>query len=257
MSDIYPVTRERHGARAFNKTAGFGWARKEQVVPVALQEATNLMMQLPLGFLQQAGQFQLIALLGIRPGENVWVAGDGRWLAPRVPAVLQHYPFRLLRSTDGREVLGVDEAALLPPGAEGTRLFDDEGKAVPELGTTLEQLVQAEKERELGTRIAGLLHQHELLEPWPLQVQDEGRMRPVEGLYRVNEKKLNELPAEALQALRNGNALLMAYVQMLSMQHIHQLGRMAEAMAVARQRMAQTAAKDSAGEHGIISFANL
>jgi hypothetical protein len=81
-------------------------------------------------------------------------------------------------------------------------------------------------------------------------------MRPLEGLYRVNEKKVNELPAEALLALRNGNALLMAYVQMLSMQHIHQLGRMLEAMAIVKQRMA-AAGKDVAREHGIVSFANL
>lgn len=256
MSDIYPVTHERYGRRAWNKAGGFGWARKEQVVPVALQEATTLMMNLPLGFLLQDGQYQFTALLGLRPGENLWVGGDARWLTPCVPAALQHYPFRLLQATDGREVLGIDESGLLPPGTEGAPLFGDDGKPVPELGSILEQLVKGDKERKLSLQIAAVLHQHGLLEPWTLQVQDEGRMRPLEGLYRVNEKKVNELPAEALLALRNGNALLMAYVQMLSMQHIHQLGRMLEAMAIVKQRMA-AAGKDVAREHGIVSFANL
>ena len=74
---IFPVTRERHGRHAWNKAAGFGFARQEQVVPVALQEATALMMNLPLGFLLQDGKYQFMALLGLRPGENLWVGGDG------------------------------------------------------------------------------------------------------------------------------------------------------------------------------------
>ena len=260
MTDVNPVSLERHGNRAWNKTSNFGWARQEQVVTVALQEATHLMMALPLAFLKHEGQYQFLALLGLQPGENLWVHADGRWIAPHVPGIMVHYPFRLLRDTEGRNVLGVDEEGLLPPGTtDGNPLFDEDGKPVAVLATVLEQLAQGELERQQARKIAGILAEHDLLEPWELQIQYESGMRKIEGLYRVNEKKFNELPAETLVTLRSTGALLMVYSQLLSMQHIQQLGRLAEAYAKVRQRneQAQAAAQNPGGEHGIISFANL
>ena len=88
MTDVNPVSLERHGNRAWNKTSNFGWARQEQVVTVALQEATHLMMALPLAFLKHEGQYQFLALLGLQPGENLWVHADGRWIAPHVPGIM-------------------------------------------------------------------------------------------------------------------------------------------------------------------------
>lgn len=118
-----------------------------------------------------------------------------------------------------------------------------------ELKTILEQLVQAENQRQQTRQVVAVLDQHGLLEPWDLQIQDESRLRKVEGLHRVNEKRLNEMPAETLQVLRDCGALVLAYCQLLSMQHIQQLG----SLSAARQRAEQALAAD----HGIISFANL
>jgi hypothetical protein len=257
MSDIFPVSRERHGRRAWNKDASYMHARGERIVAVALPESMQLMMGLPLAFVPQENQFVFVALLGLRAGENLWVGPEGRWLGPRVPAALQHYPFRLLRNTDGKELLGVDEAGLVPPEIPGASLFDAEGKPAPELTTILEQLSQGNRERQQTRQTVALLQQYGLLEPWPLVVADGGEKRPIEGLYRVAEKKLGELPGDVLVALRNGAALTLAYVQLLSMQHTHQLARMAEAYAVAKQRSSASASENPIGEHGIISFANL
>lgn len=260
MADIFPISIERHGSRVWSKPGNYGWARQDQVVPVVLQEATYLLMTLPLAFLQNEGKFQFFALMGLRPGENLWVGEDGRSLLSRVPVVMQLYPFRLLRDTRGQAVLGINEAGLLPPGTtEGQPLFDKQDKPVAQLATILEQLGQREQDWENACKAASVLDQHGLIEPWDLQIQGEGGVSRVEGLFRVNEKKMNELPAEALLILRNTGALLMAYCQLLSMQHIQQLARMAEAQAKVRLRaeQAQTAAGKLGGDHGIISFSNL
>jgi hypothetical protein len=260
MSDIQPITRERHSHRAWNRAVGFGWASHERIVALGRQEAMQLMMTLPLGFVRQGDQPLLVAVVGLRPGENLMIGADGKWLWPSVPTALQHYPFRLLRDTEGRELLAIDEAGLLPPEAPGgTALYDSDGQPVAELGTILAQLSQSEQERQQARQIAALLDQHGLLELWELKFQGEAGVQKIDGLYRVNEEKLNELPPEVLQTLRNGGALAMAYCQLLSMQHIHYVAQLAAARA--RQRPTQAVPKEVAsslvGDSGIISFANL
>ncbi len=253
MGDIHPVSRERHGHLSWNRAAGFGWARKEQSVAVSLREAPQLLTALPLAFVRHQDHFLFTVVLGFRPNENLVVAQDGSWKVQPVPSALQHYPFRRLRNADGLDVLGIDEDALLPLGAaEGVPFFDALGNPAPELTPLLERLVQSERERVQANRIAAILDQHGLLEPWDLTLQDERQgMTKIEGLYRIKEPTLGELPGDVLVTLRNSGALLMAYCQLLSMQHIHQLGRMFSMPAAPPPN---TAGLD---DHGILSFANL
>jgi hypothetical protein len=253
MGEIHRVSRERHGRSGWNRTAGFGWAQKEQVVAIALQETPQLMLSLPLGFVRYEDQTLFVALLGVRPAENLFVAPDGRWLAPHVPVIFQHYPFKRMRDTEGREILGVDEAGILAADAPGaTRFYDDNGKPAADLANILQQLVQGDSERHQAGQIASLLDQHGLLEPWELRTQDDaGAVIKVEGMLRVNENKLNEVPADLLREMRDTRSLLMAYCQLLSMQHIQHLGRLAHAHAAVRQRT------QSQLDHGNISFDNL
>jgi hypothetical protein len=229
------------------------------MVAIGLQEATQLMMSLPLAFARQGEQFLLVVLLGLQ-GENLMVGADGKWLGTRVPGALQHYPFRLLRDAEGRDLLGVDESGLPPAGAiGGAPLFDSDGKPAPELAGILTQLKQGDQDRQRARQAAALLDQHALLGSWELKIKDEsGALQKLDGLYRLNEEKLNALPADALHTLRDAGALLMAYCQLLSMQNVQSLGQ----LSAARQRQAQqtatgTVAGNLISDSGVISFANL
>jgi hypothetical protein len=54
----------------------------------------------------------------------------------------------------------------------------------------------------------------------------------------VDEKALNQLSAEALQALQQSGALQLCYCQLLSMQHLQTLGKLAQAHQEAEQMAA-------------------
>ncbi len=58
----------------------------------------------------------------------------------------------------------------------------------------------------------------------------------MEGLFRIDEAALNQLPAEAPIELRNTGALLCAYCQLLSIQHLQTLGQLAAAHAQAEAK---------------------
>lgn len=256
MSEIVPVSRERHGNRAWNKSAGFSWMREQLVALITLKEATTLMMNLPVAFMRSGESFELVILLGVRTGENVCVSDDGRWLAPRKPAALQHYPFRLIRMPDGNELLGVDESALLPPDTVGgTPLFGADGKPSSELNALVEQLSRAAAERNQTRPAIDQLRHYDLLEPWPIRVEDTDGVSTVDGLFRINETKLNSLEDITVVALHKSNALILAHVQLLSMVHLQDLGKLAASRAAARKQAAKSNPGDD--EHGLISFSNL
>ena len=248
MSGIHPVSHTRHAGRTWSKATSFGWARGEIVAVIGRLEAMQLMMTLPLGFIRQQEQYQLVVLMGLCPRENLMIGADGRWLGVLVPEVLRSYPFRVLQSTDGQYLLGVDESGLHPQGtAGGTSLFIGDTPE-PALTAMLEQLVKVERHHQQTGRMVALLAEYELIESWDIQEPGDSAACSVSGLYRINEQKLNTLSAEALKAVRDSGALAIAYCQLLSMQHIHQLRRMSKA----RQGSELVTA-----DHGIISFANL
>ena len=63
--------------------------------------------------------------------------------------------------------------------------------------------------------------------------------REIGGLYRIDEKRLNELPAEEFEEIRKAGALPLIYSQLLSMQHLPILGKLAEAHAQADRPVPQ------------------
>lgn len=65
-----------------------------------------------------------------------------------------------------------------------------------------------------------------VLEPWEIKVKKGDGIQSVEGLYRVNEGKLNKLPAEEFMLLRDSGALVLAYCQLLSIRNNQTLGRL-------------------------------
>jgi hypothetical protein len=63
-----------------------------------------------MAFIKQQDNFVLVGLLSLTPGQNVFVAQDGRWLGAYVASVFRGYPFRLARA-EGRDdlILCIDE----------------------------------------------------------------------------------------------------------------------------------------------------
>lgn len=253
MSEIVPVSRERHARRAWNKASNFGWMREQLIAQVSLQEAMQLVMNFPLAFVRSGESYDLVAMFGVQAGENVCVAPDGRWLAPRMPAVLQHYPFRLLRTQEGQELLGVDEAGLLPPDAiGGTPMFDGEGKPTLEVSAVMNALSRSAAEREQTLHAIARLQERELIEPWPIKVEEEGGAVDIDGLFRISEARLNQLPGEAIAELHSGHALALAYVQLLSTQHLQMLATLTASRLAARKPQ-----PPPDNDSGLISFSNL
>ena len=85
---------------------GMAFARITHSVLLAATELPMAALDYPCVFVSTPTGLALIALLGVRDGENLMVEADGRWAEHRyVPAFIRRYPF-ILAEAAGQQIGG-------------------------------------------------------------------------------------------------------------------------------------------------------
>ena len=227
MSKIVPLTTTEFASKRWQRSQGYPFAASDTVCPLVLQELPKAAMVMPIGFMTQNDQYVPIAVQGIQPGQNLLVAPDGRWLVSYIPAAYRSYPFALGQTEEGQQILCIDEECDLISESEGEPFFDEDGEPTKAVQQIFNFIGEVHKNRQITQRICATLKQHELFEPWPIKLKSGETEKPVAGLYRINEKQLNNLGDEDFAAVRQAGALPLIYCQLLSMQHLPVLAQLA------------------------------
>ena len=248
MPTFHAVTPATHAARRWKRHSSHAFAARDALAPLVAHELPRAALHLPLAFVAQGGVFTPVAVLGIAPGLNLFVAPDGRWLGGYTPAVYRAYPFALAGLPDGQQVLAFDADSGLLTETGGEPFFAADGNPAPGVKGVMGFLTQVRTHQAQTTRICQVLAEHALLQPWPIAVQGAGGARRIEGLLHIDEAALNALPADALKALQQAGALSVAYCQLLSEQHLPRLGALAGARRKAAAAPAPALPTTPAGE---------
>ncbi|EKE17104.1 MAG: SapC family protein [uncultured bacterium] len=244
MPNYQVISKASYGNKRWLRYTGYAFAMKDAVIPLTLAELPKAAMSLPIGFIAQGENFLPAAVMSLQSEKNLFVAPDGRWVQSYIPAACRSYPFILARTTEGQQVLCIDQdSGLVTEGEEGEAFFDEEGQPAKAVQDILQFLNSVEQSRQATSAACAVLAKHKLIQPWPIAVKTDAGEQKIEGLYRIDEAALNELPAEALVELRNANALTITYCQLLSMQHLGLLGELAKAHAAADAAKQAKAAK--------------
>lgn len=245
MSTIQIVSRQRHGALQWQRLSHYLFTAQDTTVPLVAAELPKVQAVMPVAFVAvgqgEAMQYLPVAVLGLMPQRNLFVAPDGRWLGAYVPAAYRGWPFLLARTPEGQQVLCIDEAVGLHDagaGGGGEAFFTDTGEPAPAVASLMQFLTEVDRSRQATTLMCAALQRHNLLTPWPITVQTQAGEQAVQGLWRIDEAAFNALSAEALLELRNAGALPLIFCQLLSMQHLPRLGELARAHAQAAQAAA-------------------
>jgi len=238
------VSRHAHGARTWRRYQNYRFAAGDVLAPLVGPEVPKAVAAFPVGFAQAGETMALVALLGLKAGQNLFVAPDGRWVGGYVPAVFRTYPFRLADGGDkGMVLCVVEDESLLSDGTDGERFFEGEegntpSRAVQEVLDVLQQVAGA---ATTTAAAAALLHKHGLLVPWQMRRPGDETVYTIGGLFKVDEAAINALPPGALVELRDGGALGLAYAQLLSQHHIATLLTLETAHATAHAQIAAAA----------------
>ena len=263
MPSFHALSPSTHATQRWRRYTGYAFAAQDALAPLVAQELPRAALHLPIAFAQQGDAFTPVAVQGIAPGHNLFVAPDGRWLGGYTPAAYRAYPFALANLPDGQQVLAFDMDSGLLTEAGGEPFFEADGSPAPGVKGVMAFLTQVQINRVQTARICQALADHALLQPWPITVQGDGGDRTVQGLYRIDEAALNALAADALKAVQQAGALPVAYCQLLSVQHLPRLGELAQAQrkTAAAPAVPTTPAGELdlsfLGQHGTLSLGGL
>ncbi|MEG1453964.1 MAG: SapC family protein, partial [Comamonas sp.] len=186
-------------------------------------------LHLPMAFVAHGDSFVVVAVLGLQQGQNLLVApSNGQWVAGYVPAALRGYPFSLVPTDDGRKALAMDiESGLVGDALEGEALFEN-GQTTQQVQSLLNFLTQLDQDRGVTQRLCALLAAQGVIQPWPIKAVADDGDKQIAGLFRIDPVRLNQLDAQALHALQQTGALQMAYLQLISMEHLPTLGKLVQ-----------------------------
>jgi hypothetical protein len=121
--EIVPLDPRLHGDLRLERGQDYRFARETNAIPIALHEVAAAAGDYPIVF-GGPGQAALLAVVGYRERENLYVDLAGQWQrGSYVPAYVRNYPFAFILAPDNKTlVLGFDPQARCF-GAAGAPLF--------------------------------------------------------------------------------------------------------------------------------------
>lgn len=238
---LTPLSRATHSGLRWRRYKDYGFASGQLLVPLAAAELPKAAVAFPVVFARAESGYVPVGLFGVKPGANLFVGHRGEWLGRYIPASLRSQPFAMGRDQGGRFVLCVDAHSPLINESEGERFFDESGEPSEAARKVMEFMQVVERGRAAAHVACEALARHNCIAPLAVPVKIPGAPdQRLEGLFQVDEAVLSALPDEAFLELRKAGGLLLAYTQLLSLQHMATLGQLAA-------RRAQEEAKHAAG----------
>jgi hypothetical protein len=232
MTQIAAITKQNHADKSWTRYSSYTFASKSSIASLVGAEISHaLTAGLPMAFVKEQDRFFLAAVLSLTPGTNLFVAQNGKWLGEYVPSVFRSYPFTLARA-EGKEnlILCVDEDSGLVNEDKnaGEPFFDDSKELSKPVKDILQFLTRVEQNKTAAFAAVASLAKAGVITEWPLKIKHGDQEKPITGLYRIDEAKLNSLDDEQFLKIRKAGSLPIAYAQLLSMGNIQVFEKLAK-----------------------------
>lgn len=224
FKQVVPLNSQAHAGTRLSTSIGFGFARQQHLAAISLPEFPRAAGVFPIFFTQKPDtkKFFPVALLGVTPGENLFVNEDGSWqTGAYTPMAFRRYPFVLVRSGQGEElIVCMDGSPELLDPENGQALFTADGAETEFLQKAKEFLGQAAQWEALTEKFCEKLVELNLLVPGSLEIRLGGDAQRFPGAFIVDEKRLNALPEADMAVLRAQGLLPAIYAHLLSLGQI-------------------------------------
>ena len=212
--DLGLVTSERPFAFAFGAPA----------VPLQVTEFGQAALTYPVIFAGSGAEKTPLAIMSIRPGENLFITEGKYDVDAYIPAFIRRYPFVVAANPQNDQmIVCIDvDAHFITKGGGEVRLFEN-GEPTDYTKNAIKFCEDFETERQRTEGFVALLAEMDLFEERKQvitpQNEDGSTAEPVQlsDYFAVSETKLRELSAEKLARLRDSGALQQIYAHLLSL----------------------------------------
>ena len=206
------------------------FAQQANAIPISYTEFQAAVRDYPIVFTSGDGKsaFAPVAVLGLSAGENLFSEAGGWAAGVYVPAYVRRYPFCMARVNVNQvaqkdRLICVEKSRL---AEEGEAMFDAQG-APSQKWKDLERLLgEYEADLERSREMCAILADYALLEPFNVQATPKAQgAKPLQvtGMFRVAEKKIEDLNSAQLKNLVRKGILPRVYMHLLSLQNFGRL----------------------------------
>lgn len=219
-----PLNPEIHaGLGMVASTTPHAFVGESNIVPLTVAEFPAAALSYPIIFL--GDQKMPVVAMGLQAGTNLYVKADGGFRPDSyLPAFARRYPFVFANDDQGeRMIMCVDMDSPSVTANNPDVPFFVEGKPSPFLENAMNFCTDFETERRRTESFVKLLTDMDLLTTretvYTPQNPDgsAGEPQKIAEYYAVDDKKLNELPAEKFMELRANGALTHIYAHLNSL----------------------------------------
>lgn len=206
------------------------FARQANAVPISYTEFPPVCRHYPIVFTSGDGKagFAAVAVTGIAAGENLFNA-EGHW-APGayIPAYVRRYPFCMAKmnvnNVEQKDRLICVEKSHLAD--DGEALFGEGGTPTQKWQDLERLLGEYEGDLERGREMCSILADYALFEPFTMQATPKAEgAKPLQvtGMFRIAEKRLEDLNSAQLKNLLRKGILGRVYLHLLSLENFARL----------------------------------
>ncbi|GMG86531.1 SapC family protein [Biformimicrobium ophioploci] len=227
---IAPLNKEKHGKLRVVQKPYLGHIDKQHLLPVVVAEFSRVATEMPIVFVKhsETGEFRVVAVTGLKTGENLFISDDG-WTGGYVPRCAGNYPFVLIpRQAEGEEeqfMVAINEGSEIFSENEGEALFSEDGEETEYLKARKEYLLAHLENERMTQAFTKFVVDKGLLEERNLSFEVKGEKIGINGIYVIDEKKLNELDDETFGDMRKRGLLGPIYTHLVSLNQLPMLGR--------------------------------
>lgn len=227
------LNRDQHKALRFTASSDFGFSAKVNSVPMTGIEFFEASRDMPVLFsCDEQGNYFPLALLSLMDDGHSFLKEEGKWDDCYVPAFIRRYPFAL---TDDGTVC-IDKAAKQFSEEEGELLFKEDGENSDILNNAINFLNHFDQQHKATVAFCAEAKEADLFKPFNIQVMlEKDNPLRLQGLFSIDEAKLNELPEEKVNAWFKSGWLAWSYA------HLHSLGALNRLIKRQKQQIAEAA----------------
>ena len=223
---VVPFDSKKHAGLGLNRARLRHFAATRHAFAISLPEFFYAARHYPLVFVKsEDDDMRASVITGLRNAENLFVDAQGDWREQAyVPAYVRRFPFYVVAAKDvtpGNNMIMVDESGL---EESDDPFFDAAGEATDKWRaqeSLIADFIAAENRTvEFTARLAQL----DLLEAFDARVNPaQQNSMHVTGMYRVNEDRLNRLPAKTIKAMMQRGELSRVYAHLISLENFAKL----------------------------------
>ncbi len=187
----------------------------------------------------ESGQMVPVSILGLRTGENIFVAKDGVWReGAYVPAFFRRYPFILASNIgpDSSFAVCVDSSYEGFGDKNGMLLFDRDGNQTQEFKKVIEFLQNYQLQFEKTKAFMSLIEGYGLFKEVTANItMPTGAKIGFAGLLMIDEEALLELADDRVLHLFREGYLTWIYAHLYSLSNFRSLMAMTDSQEGAKQ----------------------